>query len=152
MASTNRTEHYMLNNWIGTDQPTRSDFVRDNILIDTALWHHTADPYLHLSDPEKARVSDPYVVQVIQGTDEEYRHITFDFAPKMVICFTIGEAAAEKDGNIMINNLGIAAAGAGSTRGCELNGTSFTMLQRPQGVIVDNLNSSDYQYVIVAFR
>ena len=34
MASTNKTENLGLNQWVGTDHLTRTDFVEDNALID----------------------------------------------------------------------------------------------------------------------
>lgn len=37
MASTNKTENFGLNQWIGTDQMARADFNSDNLKLDTFM-------------------------------------------------------------------------------------------------------------------
>ncbi len=152
MASTNRTDHYNLNNWSGTDKPTRSDFVRDNFLIDTALWMHTSDAGSHLSLTEKSRVSDPYVVSVYQGTDEATRNFDFDFTPKLVLYFPIDEPLSYHDNGTQWIFYAIAAANAGSSAACGISTNRFTVHNTTIGNMNWELNNSSYQYVLVAFR
>ena len=152
MASTNRTDHYMLNNWSGTDKPTRSDFVRDNLLIDTALWQHTSDAHAHLSLAEKSRVSDPYVVSVYQGTDESSRTIELDFTPKLVLYFPIGEPLVRFDNGALGVYYGIAAAGIGSSGACSISTNSFTVQNTVLPDMRYELNNNVFQYIMIAFR
>lgn len=152
MSSTNRTDHYMLNNWSGSDKPTRADFVRDNLLIDTALWQHASDTFAHLSNAEKERVSDPYVVGQYQGTDENTRVIELDFTPKLVLYFPLNEPLGWYDNGVNWVLYGIAAAGFGSNGGCALGTNRFTVQNVSYGNTRHELNNSSYQYILIAFR
>ena len=142
----------MLNNWVGTDKPTRSDFVRDNILIDTAIWQHTADAYAHLSNSEKTRVSDPYVTSVYQGTDAAHNTITFDFTPKLVICFAAELPPVSVDNGVTTVRFGVAVNGIGSSGGCALGTSGLIVDQGQTGDLKYDLNNSDNQYIVIAFR
>lgn len=142
----------MLNNWSGDDKPTRSDFVRDNILIDTAIWQHTADPYLHLSNAEKTRVSDPYVVTVYQGDDEDQRVINLGFTPKMAVCFASDEPPFALDNGAVVINCCIGVSGSGASGGFIVGNSGVILNHNTTGSVRYNLNSSDCQYVLVAFR
>ena len=152
MASSERTEHYMLNLWSGTDKHTRSDFVRDNQLIDTALWQHAANIYAHLTNDEKDRVQEPFVFRVVQGTDSATRNVNFDFSPRIVVCFAIDEPLVEYDQSSTIVNSAMAVSGMGSSKGCALGNNVFVMNQNTNGNVVCNLNNSANQYLIIAVK
>ena len=142
----------MLNQWEGSEKPTRSDFARDNLLIDTAIWQHTADPYQHLSDSEKQRVSDPYTVTVVQGTDTAQRVISIGFTPKLVLYFSVGKPIAEVDNGVSIVRACIAVPGYGSSGGCAIGSAGLTVEHMQTSTFSYDLNSSDEQYIMIAFR
>ena len=152
MASSNKTTHYQLNLWDGSDKPTRTDFANDNVLIDTALWMHVADIHMHLTAAEKARVGAPFEVQVLQGTNAAQRTVSFDFTPTLAICFAADEPPVKNLSGINYINCGIAAAGFGSTGGCALGASGVILNYTNDGLVRYNLNNSDNQYVIIAFR
>lgn len=152
MASSDKTEHYMLNLWDGTDKPTRSDFVRDNVIIDTALWLHVIDAYAHLTEAEKQRVSQPSEFNVYQGTDEASKALALSFQPRFVLYFAADEPPIEYTSGETIINCCAAVYGAGSTGGCALGSSAFTVYQRTEGTVKYDLNNSDKQYVLIAFR
>lgn len=152
MASKFKTDNLQLNNWVGSDRPTRSDFVMDNSIIDSVLGSHVQSESMHLTSDEKQRVGSPYYFKIVQGTDEESRTITFDFEPQMVLMFPSDSPPVELvDGNLRINCC-IAVRNYGSTRNCYISSSGFKVFQKTEGSIISNFNNSDYQYVIVAFR
>ena len=53
MASKNKTPHYALNQWEGTDCPKRTDFNSDNAILDAALFAHASESALHLAAGER---------------------------------------------------------------------------------------------------
>ncbi len=152
MASSSRTNHYMLNQWAGSDKPTRSDFVRDNALIDTAIWQHVSDAYAHLSNFEKTRVSDPYVTTVVQGTGESSRTITFDFTPKLVIVFAADEPIVKYENGESVVNACAAVTAVGSTGGCAMSSGGLILYSSADGGVRYDLNNIDKQYIVTAFR
>lgn len=152
MASSDKTRHLMLNVWEGTDKPTRSDFVQDNQLIDAAIWMHTADPYLHLTDAEKARVGDPYFVDVVQGTGTAQRTISFDFTPKVVIYFAADEPPVETSSGITTVSACIAVNGIGGSGTCVIGSAGLIVNHGTAGNICYDLNNTGKQYIIIAFR
>lgn len=152
MASSSKTAHYDLNVWQGSDRPSRSDFVRDNQLIDEAIWTHEAKLTMHLTADEKARVSSPFAIRTIQGDDAATRTVTFDFSPQMVICFAADEPPVKTTGNVTYLNSCIAVQGQGASSGCALGSGNLILYQTTTGDIRYNLNNSDCQYILVAFR
>ncbi len=152
MASQDKTVHYELNRWRGTDKPTRSDFVRDNEILDTVIWDHANSSSKHLTSAEKARVSQPYYVQVLQGNGEAQRSIDFDFEPKLVIYFSANQPPVSTSNDTVEINFCIAAAMYGGTAQCSLGTTRFTVNDTTVGDIRYALNSSGRQYVLIAFK
>ena len=152
MPSKFKTEFLELNSWEETDRPTRSDFVSDNAIIDSVLGGHIRSVSAHLTQEEKQRVQRPFFFKMAMGTNEETRTFKFDFDPQIVIMFASGASPVELvDGNIKVNFC-IAVRNYGGSGNCTLGSTGFTVHQKTNGSIISNLNNSDYQYVIVAFR
>lgn len=152
MASSSTTPHYMLNSWSGTDKPTRADFVRDNLLIDTVIWQHESDINMHMTRDEKHRVQAPFDVKMIQGTDTASRTIEFNFSPKLVIYFAVGEPPVKVENGTTVVNCCVAAAGYGESASCALGTSSLIVEHGTSGSVNYNLNNSDCQYVAFAMR
>ena len=152
MASTGMTEHYHLNTWTGTDKPTRTDFVRDNLLLDAAIWEHANSTYKHLTNEEKERVSAPFCIKTVQGTDAAQRSITFDFAPKLVIYFAADEPPISVENGVVTVRCGFAAAGAGASASCSLGASALTVTHGTSNGVAYDLNSSGTQYIAVGIR
>ena len=152
MNSSNKTTNLNLNKWTETDRPVRADFVADNNLIDNILGGHAINTSIHLTADEKARVSSPFQLKIVQGTDESSRSITFGFSPYLVICFAVSSAPTEVSSGTVIMNWGIAAKNYGASGGCSLSESTFTVSQGTQNGVRYNLNNSEYQYIIVAFK
>ena len=152
MASRNKTSYLNLNQWAETDKPTRADFVSDNSIIDTKLGGHLEDLNKHLTTAEKSRVSSPFSIKIVQGTDDNSRTINFSFTPQIVICFALDSSPMEVNSGTVTINWGIAVKNYGGSGGCELSGADFVVSQTTQSGIKYNLNNSDFQYVVVGFR
>lgn len=152
MASSNTTPHYMLNNWSGTDKPTRTDFVRDNMLIDTVIWQHESDVNMHMTREEKQRISAPFQIKSLQGTDTATRSVTFDFNPKIVLYFAVGEPPVKTDNGVTTVNCGAAAYAVGASGNCALGTDTFIVTHGTDGTVNYNLNSSQCQYIAIAMR
>lgn len=159
MSSTNKTTNLELNNWIGTDKPTRSDFVSDNTILDTIINAHTTDTDVHLSTDQKNKLDAPYVADVSLGDGQASKSITLTFAPKLVIYYLRNKPFSEYDATngYTLCNAGIAAnlenASLGSG-GITLYGNTFTLTQSTtasNGVFM-NLNKNNGQYAYVAFK
>ncbi|MBQ1546193.1 MAG: hypothetical protein IIZ59_01510 [Clostridia bacterium] len=152
MASSHKTRNLLLNVWDGTDKPTRSDFVQDNQLIDAAIWLHTADRYLHLTDEEKTRVGNPYYTDVVQGTGTAQRTISFDFTPKLVIYFALDEPPVVTNNGVTTVNCCIAVNGIGGSGTCVIAAAGLVITHGTVGNLCYDLNSTAKQYAVVAFR
>ncbi len=91
--STNKTEHYQLNQWVKTDQVLMDDFNADNSKIDSALKSAS-----DRADAAKAKADNiattyfspenlPYVVGSYKGDGTQKRRIELGFTPKAVLLF-----------------------------------------------------------------
>lgn len=152
MPSTFKTNTLGLNSWIETDKPTRSDFVSDNVIIDSTLGGHIGNSSLHLTNEEKLRVTSPYTVKLLQGTGESTRTIALDYEPSIVIVF-----AADTPPMVDISGSssvcrGIAVTNYSSSGGLYLNGSEVTLCQGEHDGVNYNLNNNEYQYVLIVFR
>ena len=152
MASSNQTRYLMLNDWAGTDKPTRMDFVRDNQVIDMYLGTHINDADMHLLAAEKARVASPFDVRVLQGTDAAQRTISFDFTPLMVMYFACDEPPVVCDNGVTYVRSCIGVKNTGASGSCLLNGQNFTVDHTTTGNLRYDLNNSSCQYICLAFR
>lgn len=152
MPSTFKTNNLGLNSWIETDKPTRSDFVGDNMIIDNKLGSHIQNKAIHLTNEEKLRVTSPYTVKLLQGTDESTRKIDLDYEPSIIIMF-----AVDTPPMIDVNGVSSVCRGAAVNRynssgGLYINGSSVTVCQGERDGVSYNLNNSEYQYVLIIFR
>ena len=75
MSSTNKTEYLMLNQWLGSDRPQRIDFVDDNRIIDDAIKIHFSDTSKHLSNEQRDKLNQPYVMVSYSGSGESSKVI-----------------------------------------------------------------------------
>lgn len=152
MAASNTTAYLGLNSWLGSDKPTRSDFVHDNVVIDNKLGEHLESTSLHFTGDEKKRVNNPFSFKIVQGSDTETRTITMEFEPKMAICFALDTPAVTYSDNTATVNSGIAVAEYGGSGGIIITERDIRLKQATSGNIAYNLNNSDFQYVLIAFR
>lgn len=152
MPSSNKTNNLGLNIWMPNDKPARGDFVLDNYIIDNKLGEHLLNQGIHLNEEEKLKVTQPYTVSILQGTDEETRTITLDFIPNMAVYFAANTPAVTEDGGTTVVNSGIAVKDYGTSGGIILSGTSVKVKQQIVDAVNYNLNSTDLQYILIAFR
>ena len=87
MSASVKTANLGLSAWIGSDKPTRLDFVNDNQKLDTAVGNHINSTAVHLSDSDRERLETPYVVGYYGGNGINNRSITLDFEPKAVFVY-----------------------------------------------------------------
>ncbi len=160
MASTNKTPNLNLNSWLGSDQPTRSDFVYDNEIIDTAIATHLADTAVHVTSDEKAKLSEMFISDTTAGDGESAQTYTLDFTPSMLIYYqkNYGPIEFDYDNSYTVCHAGIAIYRQGAsigTAGLSIGENSFTVKQTtgtPSRNVFVNLNQDGGQYVYIAFR
>ncbi len=115
MPSTNKTEFYQLNSWIGSDKPQREDFNTDNQRIDSALHalqslaqtgvstassaagalsEHAEDSAVHLSaeQSEKISVSLKVTLGSYTGNGSRERLVPLSSHARFVLIFPLTEA------------------------------------------------------------
>lgn len=154
MPSTNQTPNLGLNKWIDSDRPKRTDFVSDNVIIDTVLGTHINDTDVHLTSAEKARVSQPFKVSIAYGTGESSTEVSLDFEPSLVFVFKQDEPLDYYSGNTSYVNSAVVTQ-RGVSSGVSLSGTLLTLYQgnNPDLTrVYNNLNQQYAQYIIIAFR
>ncbi|MBQ1388480.1 MAG: hypothetical protein IIY78_02525 [Clostridia bacterium] len=152
MAATYRTEHYGLCRWQGSDKPTRTDFVNDNIQIDSKLWEHASNAAVHLTATQKERVSDPFCIRVVQGTGTAQRTIVLDFAPTFVLYMKADNAPVRYTGTTTVVNAAAAVQNTGGTNGAALSGDTLVISHGVTGGVDYDLNNDQEQYIIFAMR
>ena len=153
MASTNKTTHLRLNNWIESDKPKRAYFVADNTIIDSVLGTHINDSDLHLTLIEKARVSNPYSISLEYGTGSATETYNAGFEPKMAIIFKVTSPLVRDINGYPSVSMAIATT-KGSTGGATLSGSTLTVKQSTtsENGVLYNLNENNAAYVIVFFK
>lgn len=161
MASTNKTPNLNLNSWLGTDQPTRTDFVYDNTTIDTTVGGHILDTDIHVNSTQKQKLEQPFEVNSISGNGNATRTINLSFAPSLVIYYQKGYpfTGYNSTSDYTICRAGIVGLISGfssASLGLSLSGTTLTVNQsttEPEaGGNFINLNANGSQYGYVAFR
>lgn len=154
MASTNKTSKLGLNSWLGTDHPTRNDFVQDNTILDNIVGNHCDNYTIHLTSSEKERISSPILVKQYAGTGSASLNITFTFSPKFLIVQKKNSAPVSVTSSGVLINAGVTTPLYGGTQGLSLNGKTLTVLN--QSTFTDgakaNFNELDENYNIIAFR
>ncbi len=95
MASTNKTEHLSLNQWVLTDKPRMDDFNSDNQKLDQAVGEHTADTTLHITSSERNKWNGApkLAVGTYVGNNALTRTISVGFTPKVLRCLRPGRNA-----------------------------------------------------------
>lgn len=78
MSSTNKTSNLGLNKWIGTDKPRRTDFVRDNEIIDAEITNHKNNSTVHVSSAEKNKWNNYIYVDTYFGDGASSRTVNTD--------------------------------------------------------------------------
>lgn len=161
MASTNKTPNLNLNSWLGTDQPTRADFVYDNSTIDTTVGGHILDTDIHLTSAQKQKISQPFVVDSISGNGNATRDITLPFEPSLVIYYQKGQpfTGYNSTSDYTICRAGVVGLVLGfsyASLGLSLSGSTLTVTQSSStpspGGNFANLNENGSQYGYIAFR
>lgn len=158
MSSTNKTENLQLNRWQGTDVPQRTDFNRDNDIIDSVISAHLADSDRHTAAADKARWNTPYIIKTYTGNGSSSRAIALDsgFEPKWGIVFALNSMPTLTDFNskYKLNYFGIVST-RGSVLGLSLSGTTLTVQQSAvavQGNEYKSFNESGMTYCCIMFR
>lgn len=152
MPSTYKTSKLNLNLWISSDKPTRTDFISDNNIIDNILGTHIENQDLHLTADEKLRLDQPFTVEVFQGTDDETRSVELDFTPSLIFYFAIGTPAITFDGDVTVVNTAVSAKDYGTSGGLLITESDIKIKQQTADNLKYNLNNSELQYIMIAFR
>lgn len=161
MASTNKTPNLNLNSWVGTDQPTRTDFVYDNTTIDTALGGHISDSDIHVTSAQKTKISQPFIVDTIMGNGNATKTINLPFAPSLVIYYQkdypfTGYNSSSDYTICRAGIVGLVSGFSSASLGLSLSGSTLTVSQSTTtpsaGGNFINLNENGGQYGYVAFR
>ena len=154
MATSNYTANLHLSAWAETDRPKRADFVSDNNIIDTQLGGHIADTDIHLTAQEKAKISEPFVLNVYSGTGESSRTINLSFQPKIAIVFKRGVPFVTYSSGVNSVNAAVGCYGHGCSEGISISSSGVVVTQSAtatDGVKIC-LNENGSQYTIIAFK
>ncbi|HJB26943.1 MAG TPA: hypothetical protein H9662_10110 [Firmicutes bacterium] len=177
MPSTNKTEHYQLNSWIGLDKPQREDFNTDNQLIDTALdtihtlaqtgvstassasgaiSEHAADNSVHLSEEQKGKILESLKVTIgsYTGNGAQERMIPLSEHALFVLIFPTMESPVflSSVGGTIIR-FGI-CSDSGCSYGLSYDEEGFTVHQNTTANPTaknPGLNDSNITYLYLAF-
>ena len=154
MSSTEKTSNLKLNLWIGTDKPTRLDFVTDNQKIESAVSGHTNNTAIHLSTDDRSRLNQPFVTGYYAGDGNSTQTITLPFVAKSVIVYKKGTPSVIKNssGELLCNTAIAIPSNGGS--GCTVSGTVLTVQQSTSAVdgALYNMNASGGQYAYIAYK
>ena len=153
MASTNHTANLGLCLWTSTDKPKRADFVSDNFIIDSAVGGHVSDSDIHVTQSEKEKLGEPFVIRGYAGTGESSYSLSVGFQPKFALVYKKNAPLIEfSSGNVILNSA-CAAYGAAGSKGMTINSTGITVSQSAaSGGVAVNLNEHEEQYIAVAFK
>ena len=153
MASKNKTPNLGLNYWEELDCPKRSDFVSDNLIIDSLVGNHIKDGSLHLTADEKDRVQTPYDINTIYGTGETETFVKFNYTPKFALVFMKNAPFTKTTGSYETVNSGVATS-IGTTGGVFLNQYGVTLKQSSEAENGSyyNLNNKDKEYILITFK
>ncbi|MCI9575496.1 MAG: hypothetical protein HFJ84_02235 [Clostridiales bacterium] len=157
MPSTNKTPHFGLNNWSGTDKPKRTDFTEDNLRLDSLLQTHFTDTDLHFTPEDRERFAQAYVSGFYNGTGAASKSFSLSFSPSGFFVFQVGAPLSGYDrelGAVQVNS-GFVSSHGGSA-GIALTGQEVTLKQsqgtsEADGVFL-NLNQAGKMYGYLAIR
>jgi hypothetical protein len=154
---TNNKTSLGLNSWLGTDKPKRSDFVEDNILLDTLMTAHFNDTSKHLSTADRTQLEQAFVIGTYTGNGLASQDITLPFEAKIVFVFFQRKPMNQfkQSEGYNENNFAI-VTNSGSTLGVFLDKVTLTVCQTltapSAGGTLNNFNNSGNAYVYMAFR
>lgn len=160
MGSSYKTDYLNLNKWIASDKPKRTDFVQDNIIIDSAINKHIEEFNGHISVDERIKWNEAskksYVMGTYAGNGYTSREISLDFVPSFVIAFK-SDSLLFSYQNLSNAQWSYVALGTknGSSLGISLNNTGFIVNQRTgnsSDAIYYKMNESGSTYCYIAFR
>lgn len=158
MSSTNKTQNYGLNSWIGSDIPKREDFNTDNVIIDSVLAEHCDDSMAHTSSSEKNVWNNPYHIQTYFGNGSSSRTLALncDFTPTWGIVFAVNYTPAVTDISNKANyNYFALFTSSGSNTGVTLSDKSLKLVQSSTAVLGNeyrNFNQNGVTYLCIMFR
>ncbi len=152
MPSSFKTDKLQLNFWANIDRPVRSDFNRDNAIIDSAVGDHIENTLVHLTDDDRSKLRDTYQIRVLQGTDEDVRELTLSFSPSVVIYYAVGKPPVQYSDDVNKVYFAVSAKETGGSGGIELSGSRVIIRQTTTGQLRYDLNNSSCQYVLIAVR
>lgn len=150
MASTNKTQNFELNQWVGSDVPQRTDFNEDNRIIDEALHNHINDMSLHTTELDKMQnASFSYF-----GNGAATQVLEIPFEPHGVLIMPTNRCPISISGN---TKKWYCAAGIKGviTGSVVINGNLVTVKQGTPSSTnqeVPALNENGELYALIAFR
>lgn len=160
MSSTNKTARFNLNQWLGRDKPSRTDFNNDNVKIENAIVSHIDRTDVHTTPEDRDRWDNNLFFGMYFGTGDNGRVISTKcpFEAKLVIVFACNRPAAinNYDDSASFNYFGIGTQ-LGNMLGLTLNedGRSFVVAHSSMGEIMDeymNLNEYGQSYIYFMMR
>ncbi len=158
MSSTNKTEYFSLNSWVGADVPKREDFVNDNVILDNALNTHFTDTDIHITAEERTVWNTPFYIQRYVGTGEASKTITVgaDFQPSWGLLFATSTPMSVSDFNNESNyNYFALFTKGGGMDGVSLDGSTLTVTNSSvpyNNVELACYNSKGVEYYVIFAR
>lgn len=150
MASTNKTENFQLNQWLGSDVPQRVDFNEDNRIIDEALNAHISDMSLHTTELDKMQnASFSYF-----GTGSATQVLEMPFEPHGVFVMATNHCPISINSNTKKWYIGVGVKGVNSGN-VLINGRNVTVKQgtpSSSNPEAPALNENGELYALIAFR
>lgn len=158
MSSTNKTENFQLNSWVGSDIPSREDFVRDNNIIDEALNTHFSDTDIHIEASERDKWNSMYCIDKYfgDGAESQVVELQLDFEPTWGIVFSTSKPPSLVDiGNSANYNYFGVFTRYRAMPGISINGKNLTVSIDPDGYL--NTEFASYNvlgdlYYVICFR
>ena len=158
LSSSEKTPNLRLNKWLGSDIPSRTDFVNDNIIIDTALNGHTKNSNIHITADERVKWDNAYYIGTFMGNGATTRNITpgISFVPRLGLIFPIDVLPTVSDfNNKVCYNYFALFSSRGSSAGVTLREDGITVEQSTTSIGNGNykyFNDNSQAYVYILFR
>lgn len=155
MASTNKTTHLGLSQWVSEDCPKMDDFNQDNQKVDTAIHQHVSSQSLHLTAEQAKWLSSPLIMGTYEGNGEALRTINLGVKAKFVIVSVMIDAPYAYDPVLQYATQSFAMlCGENGNNGIDPAEDGFTVYQSmgspPTGGTFVSLNATGYTYWYMA--
>ena len=155
MASTNKTTHLNLSQWVSEDCPKMDDFNQDNQKVDSAIYQHTSNQSVHLTQQQAQWLEAPFVVGSYQGNGSIRQAISLGKTPRFVVVSIMNGAPYEYDPNAQYAIQRFAMLfDTASSNGIEAEENGFAVYQSLGAPSVGGtfvaLNQSGYTYWYMA--